>query len=102
MALTITWTYSDGLKIYLDGKDYQLTATRPVEFPRQYQHISRLVVGRYATDDSVEWEMRDSYGFGRLDFAGLFYLPFAIEEKDFADYLGWLGRLNPAIINTYC
>ena len=90
-AWTITWKKETGLQVYLNGHDHQLSTTKPVLSPRSYSHICRLVVGRYATDDSSQWEFQGSYGFGRVDFAGLFYLPFAIKLEEIARYHGFLG-----------
>lgn len=88
----LTWTPSNGLRLFVNGIDLQLAAPRPIPWFRNFTALAcRITVCRYASDVSTEFRVAGFYDYGEVPFSDVFYIPASLDADELPSVIGLSG-----------
>ena len=90
---TITWRKADGLRVYMNAEFANIKGDHAIAFPREREHIDRMMVGKYASALRKDSLANGSFNYGHVAFAGFFYVPIALPYEQIRRHLGLIGSV---------
>ena len=88
----MTWSAANGIRLYQNGVTLQLATQKPRSWSPQYEGlITRLTVGRYASDVISEWSAAGYYAYGQLSLSDILYMPYELQPFEVAPAVGLVG-----------
>ena len=89
----MTWSATNGIRLYLNGVILQVSTQKPQSWSPDYEGLTtRLIVGRYASDVISEWRATGYYAYGQLSFSDFLYVSYELQPFEVAPAIGLVGK----------
>ena len=80
----------------------QVSTQKPQSWSPEYQGlITRLIMGRYASDVISEWSAAGYYAYGQLSFSDFLYVPYELQPFEVAPAVGLVGKVLNCSTSKY-